>query len=76
MLPEKHFIKKYSFVITIFQALQMFIALFCYVFTHFKLGYDFDYFGFTMYSIYAILFCKLLNNKVSVKSKNNEIKEE
>lgn len=69
-LDRSNIIVKYSFVITILQTLQMFIALFGYFYCHFVLDKPFDWFGFTMYSIYAILFAQLLFTKVG-KSKSD-----
>ena len=63
-LPPNHIIKKYSYVLTFFQVCQMFIALYSYIYLYLFLDYPFDYFGFTMYSIYGFLFLKLFLQKV------------
>ena len=63
-LSHDHVIKKYSYILTFFQACQMFIALFSYLYLYLFLGYKFDYFGFSMFSIYGFLFLKLFLKKI------------
>lgn len=63
-LSHDHIIKKYSYVLTFLQACQMFIALYSYLYLYLYLDYPFDYFGFSMYSIYGLLFLKLFLKKI------------
>jgi hypothetical protein len=63
----KNTIKKYSFIITFIQSLQMFIALFSYIYLSIYKNYKFDYFGFTMYVIYGVLLYKI----ICIKNKKN-----
>lgn len=59
-----HVIKKYSYVLTFFQACQMFIALYSYFYLYLFLDYPFDYFGTSMFLIYGFLFLKLFLKKI------------
>lgn len=75
-LNKSSCIIKFSYLITILQTTQMFVALFSYIYLYLYLNYPFDYFGFTMYSIYGILFSRLLYNKIKICSANNTKKIE
>ena len=64
-LNNTNFIKKYSFIITFVQILQMFGAIFSYLYLYIFLNYKLDYFGLFMYIIYAILFINLFYKKIN-----------
>lgn len=63
-LTDVSIIKKYSYIITFLQTLQMFIAIFSYVYLSKYLKYKFDYFGFVMYLIYGVLFTRFFLKKI------------
>ena len=69
LLGKKSIIRKYAFIITYLQTIQMFCALFSYTYSYVVLGFDFDHFGFGMYCCYAFCFTKLLLSKISGKKK-------
>ena len=62
-LSKNSIIIKFSYIITLLQTLQMFIAIYAYLYRYFVMNKLLDIFGLTMYSIYGYLFSKLLLEK-------------